>query len=542
MNRKIKIQLAIQGGGAKIVALMAVLEALEGLSDKFEVTRIVGTSAGAIAGTFFASNVGIAKIVKHWSEGGLNDLLSSLSIRHYRFVPKNVSLLMHLTKKKPVWESAKILTYLNEALKKDGSSIVTFDDLKKRRGIHVTTISTDLNSRDSKASRLEDRVVPALLDSAGLPYLLRKWHTGDSPVVVDGGIGNNLPATRLDIKHVEDLAVCVSFKPKVEPNTNPQDFRTFSLALLDAAIEVATSQSASIVPNTHFVETTLNTFDFNAALAALDNGEYQTIKGAASKWFNELYETTTTLVAQRATAYSVMNLHPWQSENSVAQAVMSGVWKAVKSQFGKQLIQFHKVELRATLNCLLPAPKSDVLRFTAEFEAGDEPLYCYWLGVSDGVASQLTKTPTLTIQNVETDEYVPHVRVPAVDPEDIHARYEVIFFTPALVKGTRYRMVQVEEGANLLRKLTENGQDELGIEPSREKGTTPESILVIDIPENIKRLAIKVKPGLNYESLQEIYPPQIAKKNIAPMSGFVTHALAAKNSIGLFALDITIAT
>jgi predicted acylesterase/phospholipase RssA len=39
------IQLALQGGGAKVIALMAAMEALENLKDKVKVTRICGTSA-----------------------------------------------------------------------------------------------------------------------------------------------------------------------------------------------------------------------------------------------------------------------------------------------------------------------------------------------------------------------------------------------------------------------------------------------------------------------------------------------------------------
>lgn len=541
MNTKINIQLAIQGGGAKIVALMAVLEAIEELQDRFTVTHVVGTSAGAIAGTFFASDVGISTIVKSWEDGHLTSLLSQLTIPRHKFIPQKFSVLLHLAKNKPVWKDSKIRDYLNMTLKKNNQTVHSFEDLMQRKGVQVTAISTNLQNRNSQCSSLKDPIIPALMDSAGLPFLLRKWGSGGSPIVVDGGIGNNLPATRLDIKNPDDLAVCISFKPQLASNSNPYDFTAFSMALLDAAIDVSTSQSAALVPNTYFIDTTLNTFDFGKAIEAIKSGEYQRIKKDAVAWFNELYDKTQTLAAQRATAYSVMNLHPWQSENSVAQAVMSGLWKAINQQFIKQPIKFHYVELRATLHCLLPVPQSDILRYTAEFEAGDDPLYCYWLGVSDGVANQLTKAPSLTIQNVKDHEYVPHVRVPALDPQDVHARYEVIFFTPPLLKGNRYRLVQIEEGTNLLTKLANLHKDELGVIPARELGKTPEKRLIVDVPDNIKHYSVKPKPDLKLESLQEIHPHQIAsQKDISSISGFSTHAVIGKESVGLFALDITI--
>src|SRR5438477_223460 len=57
----VPIQLAIQGGGAKIAALMATLEAVDSLqtSGAVKVTRIAGTSAGAIVGAVYASGPGM---------------------------------------------------------------------------------------------------------------------------------------------------------------------------------------------------------------------------------------------------------------------------------------------------------------------------------------------------------------------------------------------------------------------------------------------------------------------------------------------------
>ena len=55
----IPIQLAIQGGGAKITYLLAALESVQALErgGLLRVTRIAGTSAGAIAGALYAAGV-----------------------------------------------------------------------------------------------------------------------------------------------------------------------------------------------------------------------------------------------------------------------------------------------------------------------------------------------------------------------------------------------------------------------------------------------------------------------------------------------------
>ena len=56
------IQLAIQGGGAKICHLLAAMEAIQELErlDELKVTRIAGTSAGAIVACMYAAKIDFA--------------------------------------------------------------------------------------------------------------------------------------------------------------------------------------------------------------------------------------------------------------------------------------------------------------------------------------------------------------------------------------------------------------------------------------------------------------------------------------------------
>lgn len=58
MSQPLKIQLAIQGGGAKICSLLAAAEVIHDLETKREIqiTRISGTSARAI-GCLLATNL-----------------------------------------------------------------------------------------------------------------------------------------------------------------------------------------------------------------------------------------------------------------------------------------------------------------------------------------------------------------------------------------------------------------------------------------------------------------------------------------------------
>ncbi|MGM9425979.1 patatin-like phospholipase family protein [Hydrogenophaga sp. MI9] len=542
MNEKIEIQLAIQGGGARIVAIMAVLEALDELGDKISVSRIVGTSAGAIAGAIFASDVGIPSITKEWAGGRLAKLLSSFQMpKASFFMPKALSLARLLMKPQPVWDSKVIHEYLDSIFARCRLPVHTFDDLRKIKGIDVSVISTNLRNKSSEESRQNDPVVTTLIDSAGLPYLLRKWSGGGSPVIVDGGIGDNLPASRLDHSLLDVTPVCISFVPKVGANANPEDFKGFSLALLDAAIDVSSKKSATIVPNTYFVDTPISTFNFEAALEAIASGEYDRIKSDAKLWFAKLHADIISKRTQNAIAFSVTALHPWQTENAVAKALMSGVWTAIEAQFQDQLFHFHHAELRITLGGLLNEDRQDELCYSIEFEPGDDPLYCYWLGVADGVENQLTAEPDFKVTEVASGEFVRHTRIPAISPLDPSARFVAVFFTPALKKGARYRLVQTEVGRGLLNRLNSEGKDEFGVDPNRVLGSIGKVRLIIDTPEKMGHVTIKPRRTNRAAKACEYYPKDTNfPADIPTLKGFDTHVVEGENVQGLFALDIQV--
>jgi len=64
------VQLAIQGGGAKLIPLLAACEAIQALEAEdnppIKITRIAGTSAGAIAGCIFAARIPMSTARLHF--------------------------------------------------------------------------------------------------------------------------------------------------------------------------------------------------------------------------------------------------------------------------------------------------------------------------------------------------------------------------------------------------------------------------------------------------------------------------------------------
>src|ERR1039457_6222380 len=110
VKQGIPVQLAIQGGGAKLIPLIAALAAVEKLQDDgiLQVKRIAGTSAGGIAGALFASGgrmeTGRARLRAYTPEG-----LKLLFPK-----PSRIGLGWHLVRGTPLWSTAPLKDLLDE--------------------------------------------------------------------------------------------------------------------------------------------------------------------------------------------------------------------------------------------------------------------------------------------------------------------------------------------------------------------------------------------------------------------------------------------
>lgn len=539
---KIKVQLAIQGGGAKIVALMAVLEALDNLKDRIEVTKIVGTSAGALAGAFFASN-SVNKVVSGWRAGDFAPLLSSLAPpKGGIFWPKSLAWALALYRNEPIWKTDKLRDYLSGILSTGTpkTEIRDFAKLKSIRNIELYAITTHLQDRRAKQSSMEDGLVSTLLESAGLPFFFRKWDpTGQNYVVVDGGICDNLPTAKiLGASAANEVPVCITFEDP--PVADPQnDFLSFSKALFDSAIDYSTEKSLSQFPNTLAISTSIRTFDFQAAIRALGVGteevsEYAAIQKQAAQWFMDLHAKVNDRRMQNAVSESISLLHPWQTDNPTAKALMRDIYTAISAQHESRLFCLHAVEYRATLDSLNDSNSPDVLTYTMEFEPGDEPLQCYWMGVSDSETGELTSASELTVTSIDNGAFIPHVRIPVINPEFPAGRYQAVFFTPPLVAGCRYRLVQTEVGRGLLQNLHKNGMDNLGVDPSsRVLGAIGEVRLIVDVPTVRCKKHFMLTPHLTNKGKNP-------KSESHSIPGYQSYTVSAQEVSGVFALDLAV--
>lgn len=213
-----RLDLVLEGGGVKGIALVGALEVLEERGYRFN--RVVGSSAGAIAGAMVAAGIPsatMAEIMRSVEYGRFQD-----GRRWNRFLPvQAIGVLV----KKGIYPGRFLEEWLDEQLRTHGPryeqgtfSDLRYEDPENARSIPenekfrlVVTASDLSNGRlkflprdfeDYHRTPGEQRIVDAVRISMSIPFFFRpvKWTetNGRGTWLVDGGMLSNFPITEFD--------------------------------------------------------------------------------------------------------------------------------------------------------------------------------------------------------------------------------------------------------------------------------------------------------------------------------------------------------
>ena len=182
-QNKTKIGISLSGGGARGIAHIGVLKALEENGIYPEV--IAGASAGAIVGAFYANGMSPEDILKVVSKSSLFKMFS--------FGLPNGGL----TK----------LTYLKRLLKQH-IQVDRFEDLEKQLFVAISNLNTG-QTNVVGSGPLYDVIVA----SASIPLVFQPVEI-NGQTYVDGGLLNNMPVKAA--KKVSDKLIGVNVMPDIE--------------------------------------------------------------------------------------------------------------------------------------------------------------------------------------------------------------------------------------------------------------------------------------------------------------------------------------
>ena len=180
-KKKVKIGLALSGGGARGYALVGALKAFEEHGIKFD--AVAGTSVGSLVGAFYCAGYNYEEIYKISKDVKIKDIRLSKLI----FVPSKTEGIENL-----------IINHLGD---------INIEDLK----IPFTAVVTDIKTAQ-EVHIDKGNLAKAVAGSCAVPGVFQPVEF-ENYLLSDGGLTNNLPSNVLKLKDC-DYVVGIDINPE----------------------------------------------------------------------------------------------------------------------------------------------------------------------------------------------------------------------------------------------------------------------------------------------------------------------------------------
>ena len=468
----IPIQLAIQGGGAKITYLLAALESLQSLEREgvLRVTRIAGTSAGAITGALYAGGVDM-RLARDAFERDRVSLLRA-------FPPTGVVRgAWKLATRQPFWNAAPLRDWLKKLL----AGRQSLGDLE----IPLIVVASDLtNLQPCVYAAPGEPLVSSIMDSAGIPFFFRTAPApadGDYRVLVDGGICQNLPAEELTNAPEFGEVVGITFNV-ARSRTHLTSFAAFTGALLETAMNASVMRARmELGANNFVIRTDAGSFDFRRAFDAGLGAEYRETRLLAEKFFRDFAERTS-------------------HTGAFPQRRLSDVTGALRTMYERQHepVRFEVLSVRMIVTGASQAAADrrgpDDIRHEVVFRASEQPIHCYRIKLTPAGAPELQKSQCEVFD--ASSSPVPFDLVPIPDNDEDAREYLLFFATPIAPDDPRAPVtLRVRDAVSGVLRLIADGRDELLTCATRADRPIPLVEIVVHLPEELSGTAIAAAPG-----------------------------------------------
>lgn len=266
----IPLKVAMQGGGAKLVTLVAAADVLEDLVNEgaIEIREISGTSAGAIAACMLAYNKPVAEL-KTRMEGAGNAV-----VEHFGELPGKVKSAYRIARGIPLLPEEQFRVFLRKIF----HEYPQFADLS----IDTRLVVSDLRNREKRVffsgDKTQDKLDDVVVHSCALPLVFRTHNNTD--FLVDGGLCSNFPTEQ--IIDSDDDCQTLGFSFAGGEEKAPTNILSYLGALASTAIESSVEENAKRLreaggtvcelPNDY------STLEFAKALTDLEVANYGRLK------------------------------------------------------------------------------------------------------------------------------------------------------------------------------------------------------------------------------------------------------------------------
>jgi predicted acylesterase/phospholipase RssA len=465
----VRVQLAIQGGGAKLALLLAAAEPLQTMigNGDLTLTRVVGTSAGAIAGALLAADISI-EAFRRTLLGKKASLLSAYS------APSWTDLLKLLgSNGNPIWSEDPLKQLLESEFK--ARRITTIAEVEAVRNTKLLILRTNLSAANSEVVPATEPIVGALLDSCGLPFCFRTWQTGP---MVDGGVTSNFgwhtlaepPASGEDYGPV--LGIMFDREP---PNTSPRGPKAFCLSLLGASIDSATERARQSLGKGQIfsIAPRFGTLEIEKGLNQGLDQDYALVKAESKQWFEDFVEDPEAIRGDI-----------WSGESL---PTMTKTARMYRQQHGNRPIEYKRCAMRYYAHGLSAKRRSDMVSYQMEFHTLNYPVYCHKLSLSqiDGRNTGFLKS-AWALSDKSTKRALEVTYVPIVDESTPTRREVLAYFNPTLDPHTGPYVLKVSDSVVGLSEPLRGsrGRDQVTIQFDRSTLPIPEIHIVVYLPRS----------------------------------------------------------
>ncbi|WP_213956960.1 patatin-like phospholipase family protein [Variovorax sp. dw_954] len=480
-----RIQVAFQGGGAKLVLLLAVAEVIQAAHrlGEIQVTRVAGTSAGSIVATLIAADIDIASvrgsIIR--KDGSLTEVGAELA-NYYGRKPTTYELYQ-CYKGTPLRSMTHLANWLRNQFP-DVNRSYSINDVESIDNIQLLIPATNLGSRALVTAHTNTNVIEQILNSCGLPFFFRVWSKDGSPTsLVDGGIAENLPVDLLVDKQEElGPVLAIAFSP---PNTvAPSSLKEFVLAILDTAISRAESKARQGLPQSQVFEISSRfaTFEFKRALETGLGDYYELMKRDAADWLS-------TFLRSRKKDLKQLAVNPWSETNATAEFLLNQLGLAYQRIEMIRPIKYHSVVFSVFANSLksqddIRVTQIDTAELILRFSTCNNEVSSLAIGIIDAQVSDLLD-PNMRRHKINiSGRPIDTIAIPMRTKDHFSSRDLCVFFDPPLPPNTGpYELEYVEYGSNFFEPLAKTGVDEIEYTPRRPGGNIDEVRLIAYVPE-----------------------------------------------------------
>jgi predicted acylesterase/phospholipase RssA len=481
----VDVQIAFQGGGAKLALLLPVVEALLELEAdrnvRLNITRVSGTSAGAIAAVLLAERANILALVE--SIRGMSKDRSAFDAA----IPRASTL---------GWAGkAKLITNLiafNKPIANHKAAFKLVEDFLATAGVQrgkrvnqtarpCYLVAANLVSRRPDSAAPDTSIIQALAESAALPFIFRT--SGEK---FDGGLLENLPVEALLTPESPGNQfgeiVAISFEEPTFVDT-PDSMLSLASLLLDAAITHKTRSSRQLIgtdnvfemPHVFGKNLRVDSFDAESFFKFLnDENAYERAKTRTKAWFLEFFAKKSVEKNTDNKINSGAAIDPSQSDILSAQ---NRDLRRLAEAFHKQdsLIQTESIleVLAGTLTDDAHAKKMDTVKYIDTFKSPTDPIHIF---VTRLFAANAASAKRKDIKIFDSEmRPIPFVAFSVMDEANETLWTLSCFLKPQLGSGdpeATITVLQEQEVADVMLPLRRQGSDYLGVKvnQAREAG------------------------------------------------------------------------